>query len=149
MGVLPAGAELSRTTVVALLGRIFEGDDEDSTEGVAKGEAAELVWNGERARTQWLVQPGATGVSQLVVSVRDARPARPAGVYRAEVARVVLLLRDLARATGGRFLVGPADLTGTPLAVVLDMVAPPATGPHGTTVFEDPPSGSGEGCPRR
>ncbi|MEV1329765.1 hypothetical protein AB0J20_09340 [Micromonospora costi] len=142
MGVVPSGAELSRATVVALLSRLL-GDDRDLHEGVAAGEFAELVWEGERIGTQWFVHPGRTGVSELVVSIFDAFPLRPAAEYRAEVARVVEVLQELARVTGGRFLVEEGDVTAAPLGEVLDLVSPDAaaTTPAGmvlSTTTESP-----------
>jgi hypothetical protein len=149
MGVVPSGAELSRATVVALLSRLFGDDDEDLTEGVAKGEFAELLWDGERASTQWFVSAGRTGVSELVVSVSDACPRRPPGFYRAEVARVVDLLQELARVSGARFVVEEADLTHASLNAVLDMVAPSTVGPHGPEIYEGLPAESDEDYLRR
>ena len=122
MGVVPAESELSRATVVALLGRLL-GDDPDLREGVAAGEFAELLWEGDRISTQWFVHPGRTGVSELVVSIDDAYPLRPARAYRAEAARVVEVLQELAAQTGGRFVVEEGDVTGVPLDEVLDMIS--------------------------
>ena len=119
MGVVPSGAELSRATVIALLSRLL-GDDPDLHEGVAAGEFAELDWEGERISSQWSVYPGDTGVSSLVVSVWDVYPLRPARTYRAEAARIVQLLQQLAEVTGGRFIVEESDVTGVPLGDVLD-----------------------------
>jgi hypothetical protein len=149
MGVVPSGAELSRVTTVALLSRLFGDDDKDLHEGVARGEFAELLWSGERAGTQWSVSAGRTGVSELVVSIADCYPRRPPGVYRAEVARVVDLLQELARATGARFVVEEADLTGAPLGAVLDLVAPSTIGPRGPAIYEGPPAESVEDYLRR
>jgi hypothetical protein len=145
LGVVPSGAELSRAATVALLGRLF-GDDEDLTGGVAKGEFAELVWDGDRARTQWSVSAGSTGVSEIVVAVADAYPRRPPGVYRAELARVVDLLQELARRHGARFVVEERDLTGASLNAVLDLIAP---GPAGPESYEGPSGESDEDYLRR
>ncbi|MEU4244780.1 hypothetical protein [Actinoplanes sp. NPDC026619] len=149
MGVVPSGAELSRATTVALLGRLFGDDDEDLTEGVAKGEFAELVWEGDRASTQWSVSAGRTGVSEIVVSVADAYPKRPPGVYRAELARVVDLLQELARRHGATFVVEEQDLTGASLNAVLDLIAPGSIGPRGSEVYEGPSEESDEDFLRR
>ena len=149
MGVVPSGAELSRATTVALLSRLFGDDDEDLNEGVAKGEFAELLWAGERASTQWFVSAGRTGVSELVVSVTDSAPRRPPGTYRAEVARVVDVLQELARVTGARFMVEEADLTGASLNAVLDLVAPSTVGPQGREIYEGPQAESGDDYLRR
>ncbi|BBH64840.1 hypothetical protein ACTI_15250 [Actinoplanes sp. OR16] len=149
MGVVPSGAELSRATTVALLGRLFGDDDEDLTEGVARGEFAELLWEGERASTQWSVSAGRTGVSEIVVSVADSYPKRPPGVYRAELSRVVSLLQELARRGGARFVVEEHDLTGASLNAVLDLVAPESVGPHGPEIYEGPSGESDEDYLRR
>ncbi|MGS2613574.1 hypothetical protein ACVCAH_03440 [Micromonospora sp. LZ34] len=127
MGVVPSGAELSRATVVALLSRLL-GDDPELHEGVAAGEFAELVRDGERISMQWFVHPGETGVSELVVSIWDAHPLRPAAGLRAAVTPVVEVLQELARATGGRFVVEEGDVTGAPLRQVLDMISPDEDG---------------------
>ncbi|GIF23549.1 hypothetical protein BJ973_004158 [Actinoplanes tereljensis] len=144
MGVVPSGAELSRAATVAVLGRLFGDDDEDLTEGVARGEFAELVWEGERASTQWSVSAGRDGVREIVVSVADAYPKRPPGVYRAELARVVDLLQELARRHGARFVVEERDLTGASLNAVLDLIAPGSRGPG-----QVPPAESDEDYLRR
>ena len=149
MGIVPSGADLSRATTVALLSRLFGDDDEDLTEGVAKGEFAELVWEGDRASTQWSVSAGRTGVSEIVVSVADAYPARPPGVYRAELARVVDLLQELARRHGATFVVEERDLTGASLNAVLDLIAPDSTGPRGAETYEGPSGESDEDYLRR
>ena len=143
MGVIPSGAELSRAAVIALLSRLF-GDDKDLHEGVTKGEFVELLWAGERARTQWFVSAGSTGVSELVVSIADSHPRRPPGPYRAEAARVVDLLQQLARASGARFVIEEADLTSASLNAVLDLLAPGTVGPQGEEVYEGPPAESGK-----
>ncbi|MFU8872689.1 hypothetical protein [Micromonospora sp. SL4-19] len=132
MGVVPSGAELSRATTVALLSRVL-GNDPDLHEGVAAGEYAELIWDGERISTQWFVHPGRTGVSELVVSIGDAFPLRPAAGYRAEVTPIVEVLQELAQVTGARFIVEEGDVTGAPLRQVLDMISPggDATTPTG------------------
>ena len=122
MGVVPAGAELSRATVVALLGEVL-GNDPDLHEGVGAGEYAEIDWKTERISTQWLVHPGAVGVTELVVSVWDRHPLRPVAEYRSDVGRVADVLQRLARATGGRFVVEEADATTMPLPRILDLVA--------------------------
>lgn len=137
MGVVPSGAELSRATVVALLSRLL-GDDPDLHEGVAAGEYAELLWDGERISTQWFVHPGTSGVGELVVSIWDAYPARPVGPYRDEVARLVELLQELAAATGGRFVVEEGDVTGAPVDEVLDMISPVETARLPGIVYDTP-----------
>lgn len=121
IGVVPDGGELDRVAVVEVLGRLF-GDDEDLRDGVAAGEFAELLWDGERIRSQWFVQPGFTGVTELVVDMGDAFPRLPPEGYRAEAVRVVEILREVAVAAGGRLIVEEADMTDAPVGDVVDAI---------------------------
>ena len=121
LGIVPPGTELSRATTVALLGRVL-GDQPDLRERVAAGEYAELSWTGDRISTQWFIHPGETGISELVVSVVDQRPLDPTAAYRAEAAPIVRVLQELARTTGGGFIVEEGDATDAPLDEILDRI---------------------------
>ena len=123
LGIVPPGTELSRATTVALLGRVL-GDQPDLRERVAAGEYAELSWTGDRISTQWFIHPGETGISELVVSVVDQRPLDPTAAYRAEAAPIVRVLQELARTTGGGFIVEEGDATDAPLDEILDRIVP-------------------------
>jgi hypothetical protein len=68
------------------------------------------------------VQPGFTGVTELVVDMSDAFPGLPPEGYRAEAARVVRVLREVAEAAGGRLVVEEADMTGAPTDDVVNAI---------------------------
>jgi hypothetical protein len=148
MGVVPSGTELSRATIVALLSGLL-GDDPDLHTRVPAGEYAELFWEGERISTQWFVFPGKAGVQQLEVSVWDSFPGRPAAAYRDEAARIVEVLRELAKASGGRFIAEEGDVTGASLSEVLDLISPAEEGELPATVDSATPAESNEDYLRR
>jgi hypothetical protein len=119
---MPAGAELDRATVVTLLSRVL-ADDPDFP-GAATGEYLETELVGDRLTTDWYLHPGRTGLKSVRVTVWDNFRMRPAAPFRAELVPVLELLRELAVATGGRFMVEGTDVTDVPLGRVLDMIAP-------------------------
>lgn len=143
MGVVPSGTELSRATTVALLSRLL-GEDPDLHTRVPAGEYAELFWDGERISTQWFVYPGKTGVGQLEVSIWDSFPSRPVGAYRDEAARIVEVLRELAKASGGRLIVEEGDVTGASLDEVLDLISPTEDGKPSAAMETGTPAESDE-----
>lgn len=119
----PVVAEMDRASVVGVLRRLF-GDAPELTDPAPEGDAAELVWEGERrVGSLWTLYFGAHGLRRVAVSVWDDHPVQPVDGFRAELAPVVEVLRDLAGAADARLFIDGGDVTGAPADEVLDLLA--------------------------
>jgi hypothetical protein len=138
LAVLPSRGELSRATVVALLGR-FLGDDPELAYA-ADGESVELEQTGERLSTDWHVSAGPTGITEMHVDIRDRFPLQPAQQARAELTPIITVLREIAHQTGGRLFLEEEDVTGRKLTRILNLAWPNVdlVVPEGTVLYVPP-----------
>jgi hypothetical protein len=118
----PVEEEMDRAAVLAALGPLFE-DDPELVEPTLAGEDTELIWEGGRVGTQWVVYAGAHGVRRVALSLWDDDLDGPVEEFRAELPVVLNPLRELVAATGARLFIDGGDLTDASLEEILDALA--------------------------